>query len=118
MEIQQKNLKVESYQFIKNKTEKDNIFNRADLFIQGDELTITIQTIKFGIFKSNLMNYIVDLSSNLVTITENFLYPIDKRMIIQIFDNQLNVTLGSKAVLKIYNINEEIKNILRKFITS
>jgi hypothetical protein len=55
-EIQQKNLKVETYRIIKNKTEKDNVFNRAHLFINDFELTIVVQAIKFGIFKSKVIN--------------------------------------------------------------
>ncbi|UFH31463.1 hypothetical protein LNP04_16030 [Chryseobacterium sp. C-71] len=118
MKIKQKNLKVKSYRIVKNKTEKDNVFNRADLFINGAEITITIQTTKFGIFKSNVMNYVVDMSSNLITITDEFLSPMDKKMIIQILDNQINVTLGLNAILKIYDVNEEIRNVLIKFINS
>lgn len=90
MEIQQRKLQLDSYRIVNNKPKKDHAFNRADLLVSGAELTITIQNVKLGIFKSNTMNYIVDL--NVCFITEKFLSPIDQKFILQIFDNQINAT--------------------------
>ena len=48
----------------------------------------------------------VDMSLNLIIITDKFLAPMNEKMITQVIDYQLNITLGSNAVLKIYDINE------------
>lgn len=48
----------------------------------------------------------VDMSLNLIIITDKFLAPMNEKMTMQVIDYQLNVTLGSNAVLKIYDINE------------
>lgn len=60
----------------------------------------------------------VDMSLNLIIITDKFLAPMNEKMITQVIDYQLNITLGSNAVLKIYDINEDIKDTLMKFINS
>ena len=60
----------------------------------------------------------VDMSLNLIIITDKFLAPMNEKMTIQVIDYQLNITLESNAVLKIYDINEDIKDTLMKFINS
>jgi hypothetical protein len=60
----------------------------------------------------------VDMSSNLIIITDKFLAPMNEKKIIQVIDYHINITLGSNAVLKIYDINEDIKDTLMKFINS
>ena len=60
----------------------------------------------------------VDMSLNLIIITDKFLAPMNEKMITQVIDYQLNITLGSNAGLKIYDINEDIKDTLMKFINS
>ena len=60
----------------------------------------------------------VDLSLNLIIITDKFLAPMNEKMTIHVIDYQLNITLESNAVLKIYDINEDIKDTLMKFINS
>ncbi|PQA93361.1 hypothetical protein SAMN05421796_105174 [Chryseobacterium piscicola] len=60
----------------------------------------------------------VDMSLNLIIITDKFLAPMNEKMITQVIDYQLNIILGSNAVLKIYDINEDIKDTLMKFINS
>ncbi|WP_159439263.1 hypothetical protein [Chryseobacterium piscicola] len=58
------------------------------------------------------------MSLNLIIITDKFLAPMNEKMITQVIDYQLNIILGSNAVLKIYDINEDIKDTLMKFINS
>ena len=60
----------------------------------------------------------VDMSSNLIIITDRFLAPMNEKITMQIIDYQFNITLGSNAGLKIYDINEDIKDTLMKFINS
>ena len=117
MEIRQDKLKLEPYLIKNNKREIDNVFSNADLLINGTEFTIVVYKIKFGIFKKNVLNYIMNLNDGIL-ITEKFVEPTERKLILQIFDNQINATLGSSSVLKIYNVNKEIINILKNHINS
>jgi len=117
VEIRQDKLKLEPYLINKNKTEKDNAFNYADLLINGTELTIVVYKIKFRILKKNVLNYVMNLNDG-IFITEKFMNPIERKLILQIFDNQINVTLGVISKFKMYNINKEIIDILKNHINS
>ncbi|PZU83452.1 MAG: hypothetical protein DI529_12640 [Chryseobacterium sp.] len=117
MEIRQNKLKLDTFIIRNNKREIDNVFNYADLLIDGPDLTIVIYKIKFGIFKKNVINYIMNLNNG-IFITEKFKEPIERKLILHIFDNQINATLGNHNMLKIYDVNKEIIRILKNHINS